>query len=61
VFFQAVYDEIELQNISYDVILVTSSLLRHRKLYQNNVKIFFILPPPSPPIKISGYASAIYD
>jgi len=30
-FFQADYDEIELQKISYDVILVTSWPLYHRK------------------------------
>jgi len=30
-FFQADYDKIELHKISYDVILVTLSLLRHRK------------------------------
>jgi len=28
--FQADYDEIELQKISYDIILATSSPLRHR-------------------------------
>jgi len=41
--------------ISYDVILVTSSLLRHGKRHQNNVIKFFHFGRP--PIKISGYAS----
>jgi len=62
VFFQADYDEIELQKNIHDVILVTSSPLRHRKnvtekRHQNNVTKFFHFGPPSP-IKISGYVSA---
>jgi len=54
--FYADYEEIELQKISYDIILVTSLPLRH---WKNVTKItsqnFSILGPP---IKISGYASA---
>jgi len=44
------------QKISYDVISVTSSLLRHRKTSQTNTTIFFHFESFS--IKISGYASA---
>jgi len=45
----------KLQIYSYDVILVTSSPLRHWKRHQNNATIFSNLGPP--PIKISGYAN----
>jgi len=41
-FFQADYNKIELQKTSYDVILVTSSSLRHRK---NVTNIFHFGPP----------------
>jgi len=44
VIFQTDYDEIKLKK-SYGVILVTSSLLRHRKRHQTNVTRFFILGP----------------
>jgi len=48
VIFEADYDEIEFQKYSYDVILVTSSPLRHRKRHQNNVIIIFpIWAPPN--------------
>jgi len=39
------YEEIELQKSSYDVILVTSSSLRHRKRHQNNVTNLFHFGP----------------
>jgi len=55
-FFQADYDEMELQKIHYDVILVTSLSLCHRKRHK---KFPFWSPFPSSPIKISGYASDI--
>jgi len=55
-FFQADYDEIELQKISYDVILVTSWPLCHRKTSSKNVTNFSILAP-APSHKICGYAS----
>jgi len=46
VVFEADYDEIKLQNYSYNIISVTSSPLRHRKCHQNNVtKIFSNLSP----------------
>jgi len=51
--FQADYDEIELQKISYDVIFIT--------LPKNVTKITsqnFSISAPLPLIKISGYASA---
>jgi len=55
--FEADYDEIKLQIYSYNVTLVTSSPLRHRK---NVTKItsqkFFQFGPF--PIKNSGYTSA---
>jgi len=50
VFFEADYDEIELQNI-----VMTSSPLHHRKTLPNNVRKIFQFGPPL--IKISGYAS----
>jgi len=58
--FQTNYDEIQLKKISYDVISVMSSPLRHHhvteKCYQYMSQIFSnIFPPPT--IKISGYAS----
>jgi len=56
-FFQADYDEIKLQKISYGVILVTSWPLCHQKSSTKKTsQIFSILPPP-PLIKTSGYAS----
>jgi len=54
-FFQADYNKIELQKIRYDVILVTSWPLGHRKTSSKTSQNFSILGPP--PIKISGYAS----
>jgi len=55
-FFQADYDEIKLQKSSYDVILVTSWPLCHRKTSPKTSQNFSILGPL--PIKISRYASA---
>jgi len=53
VVFQADCDEIELQNISYDVIRHYVSQMTHQK----NVTKFFHFGPL--PIKISGYASVV--
>jgi len=38
VFFQADYDKIKLQKLSYDVIFVTSLPLRHRKVVNKITK-----------------------
>jgi len=49
--------KLKFKKFSYDVILVTLSLLRHQKRHQTNVKRFFNFG--SLPIKISGYAIAL--
>jgi len=41
VFFQTNYDEVKFEKTIYDVISVTSSLLRLRKRHQTNVTKFF--------------------
>jgi len=47
-FFQADYDEIKLQNISYDVILVASWPICHRKTSsKKRHKIFLFWAPPN--------------
>jgi len=53
-FFQADYNEIELQKISFDVILMTLWPLCHRKTSSKTSQNF---PFWASPIKISGYAS----
>jgi len=53
--FSSLFYEIELQKISYDVILVTSWPLCHQKRH----KIFLFWPPTS--TRISGYASTYID
>jgi len=54
VFFQADYDEIELQKINYDVLLVTYRHYVTKNVTKIMLQNFSILGPP---IKISGYAS----
>jgi len=56
-FFQADYDEIEIQKISHNAILVTSCHYVTEKRHQNNVTNFF---PFCLPTKISGYASGMH-
>jgi len=60
VVFQTDYNKIKLQKISYGVIFVMSSSLRHRKIVTKiTSQDFFHFGLPLP-VKITGYANGYY-